>query len=174
MSSTNMFDLLNDDAQDQEIKVPAVAKAAPSKPAAAKATPAAGGANRSAGASGDNRGPRKDGAGGARPNRPRPDNANEGNNTCMLLSQKRAHTHSHSLTRKTAGLKSTRTPTKEKKTRTRYCSIEHASKTNLSFVSYTQSTHQLRTRTHTHTQSYFHSVNFPPHTYSPPSFCDNG
>ncbi|OAQ23886.1 hypothetical protein K457DRAFT_878765 [Linnemannia elongata AG-77] len=75
MASTNMFDLLNDDAQDQEIKVPAVAKATPSKPAA-KATPAAGGAsgaNRSAG--GDNRGPRKDaGAGGARQNRPRPAN----------------------------------------------------------------------------------------------------
>ncbi|KAG0064903.1 hypothetical protein BGZ89_008757 [Linnemannia elongata] len=75
MASTNMFDLLNDDAQDQEIKVPAVAKATPSKPAA-KATPSAGGAsgaNRSAG--GDNRGPRKDaGAGGARQNRPRPAN----------------------------------------------------------------------------------------------------
>ncbi|KAF9132014.1 hypothetical protein BGW39_000945 [Mortierella sp. 14UC] len=77
MASSNMFDLLNDDAQDQEIKVPAVAKApAPAKKAA---TPAASSTtNRPAAAGGDNRGPRKEGAGAPRQNRPRGDNyANE-------------------------------------------------------------------------------------------------
>ncbi|KAG0214179.1 hypothetical protein BGX33_002370 [Mortierella sp. NVP41] len=78
MASTNIFDLLNDDAQDQEIKIPAVTKAAATKPAA-KPTPttaAAGfGLNNRSAPSGDNRGPRKD---SARPNRPRGDNnANE-------------------------------------------------------------------------------------------------
>ncbi|KAG0376227.1 hypothetical protein BGX24_008051 [Mortierella sp. AD032] len=69
MGSTNMFDLLNYDAQDQEIKVPAVTKSAPApKP---KATHTLSN-NRSAG--GDNRGPRKDGGSAPRPNRPRGDN----------------------------------------------------------------------------------------------------
>ncbi|KAK3847143.1 MAG: hypothetical protein J3R72DRAFT_394987 [Linnemannia gamsii] len=73
MASTNMFDLLNDDAQDQEIKVPAVTKSAPAPKPKAAPTPTSN--NRSAG--GDNRGPRKDGGGAPRPNRPRGDNANE-------------------------------------------------------------------------------------------------
>ncbi|KAG0352445.1 hypothetical protein BG005_008128 [Podila minutissima] len=62
MATPNMFDLLNDDAQDQEIHIPAVKKAAPTpkpktQPGAAPSKPA------------DNRGPRKD---SARP--PRRDN----------------------------------------------------------------------------------------------------
>jgi len=69
MASANPFDLLNDDAQDQEIQIPAVKKE--TKPVAKTAsTPAASKAA-------DNKGPRKD---GARPNtKPREsDNNNDG------------------------------------------------------------------------------------------------
>lgn len=67
MASANPFDLLNDDAQDQEIQIPAVKKE--TKPVAKTAsTPAASKAA-------DNKGPRKDGA--ARPNnKPRESNSN--------------------------------------------------------------------------------------------------
>jgi len=59
MASTNIFDLLNDDAQDQEIQIPVVkkeVKPAAAKPAAAASKPV------------DNKAPRKD---GARSNKPR-------------------------------------------------------------------------------------------------------
>ncbi|KAG0041938.1 hypothetical protein BGZ83_001088, partial [Gryganskiella cystojenkinii] len=67
MASVNPYDLLNDDAQDQEIRIPAVKKE--SKPVAAKPTPAStGGASKAATG---NQGPRKDGArtGNTRPPR---------------------------------------------------------------------------------------------------------
>ncbi|KAF9995303.1 hypothetical protein BGZ79_011009 [Entomortierella chlamydospora] len=59
MASTNIFDLLNDDAPDQTIQIPAVKKevkpAAAAKPAATATKPA------------DNKAPRKDGARGGKP-----------------------------------------------------------------------------------------------------------
>ncbi|KAF9319741.1 hypothetical protein BG003_008389 [Podila horticola] len=58
MASTNIFDLLNDDAQDQEIQIPVVKKEAV-KPAAKPAAPAAKAA--------DNKAPRKEGARGGKP-----------------------------------------------------------------------------------------------------------
>jgi len=58
MASTNIFDLLNDDAQDQEIQIP-VAKKEAVKPAAKPAAPAAKAA--------DNKAPRKEGARGGKP-----------------------------------------------------------------------------------------------------------
>ncbi|KAF9905522.1 hypothetical protein BX616_000991 [Lobosporangium transversale] len=61
MASTNIFDLLNDDAQDQEIQVPAVKKEV--KSAAKPAAKPAAGAARTA----DNKAPRKDGARGGKP-----------------------------------------------------------------------------------------------------------
>ncbi|KAG0325534.1 hypothetical protein BG000_001770, partial [Podila horticola] len=65
MATPNMFDLLNDDAQDQEIQIPAVKKAAPAPaPKAQPGTPSK---------PADNRGPRKE---GARP--PRRDNEDRG------------------------------------------------------------------------------------------------
>lgn len=65
MATPNMFDLLNDDAQDQEIQIPAVKKAAPAPaPKAQPGTPSK---------PTDNRGPRKE---GARP--PRRDNEDRG------------------------------------------------------------------------------------------------
>ncbi|KAF9425922.1 hypothetical protein BGZ94_007095 [Podila epigama] len=66
MASTNIFDLLNDDAQDQEIQIPVVKKEAV-KPAPKTAAPAAKAA--------DNKGPRKD---GARNNKPRDGDAPRG------------------------------------------------------------------------------------------------
>src|SRR5690554_752467 len=58
MASTNIFDLLNDDAQDQEIQIPVVKKEV--KPVAAKPAAAATKAT-------DNKAPRKDGARGGKP-----------------------------------------------------------------------------------------------------------
>ncbi|KAF9097662.1 hypothetical protein BGX29_003386 [Mortierella sp. GBA35] len=58
MASTNIFDLLNDDAQDQEIQIPVAKKDV--KPAAAK--PAAAAATKTA-----EKAPRKDGARGGKP-----------------------------------------------------------------------------------------------------------
>ncbi|KAF9192518.1 hypothetical protein BGZ50_008484 [Haplosporangium sp. Z 11] len=58
MASTNIFDLLNDDAQDQEIQIPVVKKEV--KPVAAK--PAA-----AATKAADNKAPRKEGARGGKP-----------------------------------------------------------------------------------------------------------
>ncbi|KAF9382688.1 hypothetical protein BGX21_001756 [Mortierella sp. AD011] len=58
MASTNIFDLLNDDAPDQTIQIPAVkkeVKPAAAKPAATATKPA------------DNKAPRKDGARGGKP-----------------------------------------------------------------------------------------------------------
>lgn len=57
MASTNIFDLLNDDAQDQEIQIPVVKKDV--KPAAAKPAAAA---TKTA-----EKAPRKDGARGGKP-----------------------------------------------------------------------------------------------------------
>ncbi|KAG0305761.1 hypothetical protein BGZ98_003624 [Dissophora globulifera] len=72
MSSTNIFDLLNDDAQDQEIQIPVVKKEV--KPAAAKSA-AAPAATKPA----DNKGPRRDGArDGARGGKPREGDAPRG------------------------------------------------------------------------------------------------
>ncbi|KAF9421662.1 hypothetical protein BGZ94_008771 [Podila epigama] len=68
--STNIFDLLNDDAQDQEIHIPAVTKAAP-KPKAAATGHSGAGASASHASSArpaDHKGPRKD---GQKPSRPR-------------------------------------------------------------------------------------------------------
>ncbi|KAG0264171.1 hypothetical protein BG011_007325 [Mortierella polycephala] len=58
MASTNIFDLLNDDAQDQEIQIPVVKKEV--KPVAAKPAAAATKAT-------DNKAPRKDGARSGKP-----------------------------------------------------------------------------------------------------------
>lgn len=68
MATPNMFNLLNDDAQDQEIQIPAAKKVAPAPKPRAQPT---GGASVSKPA--DNRGPRKE---GARP--PRRDNEDRG------------------------------------------------------------------------------------------------
>ncbi|KAG0019446.1 hypothetical protein BGZ80_005811, partial [Entomortierella chlamydospora] len=62
MASVNPYDLLNDDAQDQEIQVPAVKKDSvkPAAKTASKTAPKPATAS-SASKPADNRGPRKDG-----------------------------------------------------------------------------------------------------------------
>ncbi|KAF9432241.1 hypothetical protein BGZ76_011075 [Entomortierella beljakovae] len=75
MASTNPFDLLDDDAQDQQIRIPVNKDSKPAaKPSKTAANPAA--TSTSSKLAGDNRGPRKDGP--PRSNRPRDSDAPRG------------------------------------------------------------------------------------------------
>ncbi|KAF9101491.1 hypothetical protein BGX27_011451 [Mortierella sp. AM989] len=74
MASTNPFDLLNDDAQDQEIRVPAVKK--DSKPAPKPVSKPTAAASTTSKPAADNRGPRRDGP--RTNNKPRDSDASHG------------------------------------------------------------------------------------------------